>query len=199
MQSMKSFLVACALAAIAPLRVVATAQTPVQQVLNMLNEMKAKGDTMMDKEQKVFAEYTEWVDDKQKELGFEIKTCEATIEKLTAFVEQAETKIAELARAIQEDESDIATLGAEKSAATKVRGEEHAEFLKLEQDHAESVDALERAIQVLSAEAYSRPGGSPPSADGQGKACNARGACSLPADGRPAGWCASGLSVQVPV
>jgi len=157
MQSMTSFLVACALAAIAPLRVVATAQTPVQQVLNMLNEMKAKGGTMMDKEQKVFAEYTEWADDKQKELGFEIKTCEATIEKLTAFVEQAETKIAELARAIQEDESDIATLGAEKSAATKVRGEEHAEFLKLEQDHAESVDALERAIQVLSAEAYSRP------------------------------------------
>jgi len=148
---MKSALLACALAAAS-----ASTITPVQQVLDMLSEMKAKGEKMMDEEQKVFAEYKEWVDDKQKELGFEMKTGEATIEKLTAFIEEAESKISMLAKAISEDDADINTLESEKAAAIKVRDEEHADFLKLEQDHAESVDALEKAIQVLGAEDYSR-------------------------------------------
>merc|ERR1719359_227769 len=61
-----------------------------------------------------------------------------------------------LAKGISQDSADIATLEDEKATATKIREEEKAEFLKVEQDHAESVDALERAIQVLGAEDYSR-------------------------------------------
>ncbi|CAK0831798.1 unnamed protein product [Prorocentrum cordatum] len=70
--------------------------TPVQQVLNMLSEMKTKGEKMMDEEQKIYAEYSEWADDKTKELGYSIKTEEALIEKLTAFIEDSEGKSAAL-------------------------------------------------------------------------------------------------------
>jgi len=152
---MKMFCQFTLLALLTP--VVADKVTPVQQVLNMLSEMKTKGDKMMDEEQKIYAEYSEWVDDKTKELGYSIKTEEATIEKLTAFIEDAENKIAMLAKGISQDSSDIATLDDEKATANKIRKEEKAEFLKIEQDHAESVDALERAIQVMGAEDYSRP------------------------------------------
>jgi len=148
---MKSIVLACALAVAS-----ASGVTPVQQVLNMLGEMKTKGEKMLADEQKIFAEYQEWVDDKQKELNFEIETGEATIEKLTAFIEAAENKIAVLAKKIAEDDANIATLEDEKAAATQMRDAEHAEFLKVEQDHSESVDALERAIQVLGAQDYSR-------------------------------------------
>jgi len=38
-----------------------------------------------------------------------------------------------------------------------VRGKEHAEYVKVSTDYAESVDALERAIQTLTVQAYNRP------------------------------------------
>jgi hypothetical protein len=130
--------------------------TPVQQVLDMLGEMKTKGEKMMIEEQKIYTEYSHWVHAKTEDLANDIKTEEMKIEKLTAFIEEAENKVASLAKSIAQDESDIATLEEEKAAAIKIRETEKAEFIKVEQDHAESVDALERAIEVLGAQDYSR-------------------------------------------
>jgi len=111
----------------------------------------------MDEEQKIFHEYTQWVDDRTTDLGFEIKTGESTIEELIAFIEKSDNKVAELATAIGKLEDDIARLDAEKKDATAVRDKEHAEYIKVSTDYAESVDALERAIQVLTSQAYDRP------------------------------------------
>ena len=47
--------------------------TPIQQVLNMMNDMKAKGQAELEDEQKVFAGYEEWFDDEKRKLGFEIE------------------------------------------------------------------------------------------------------------------------------
>merc|ERR1719401_2790670 len=46
---------------------------------------------------------------------------------------------------------------AEKNDADAIRATEHEEFLKTQQDYSESVDALGRAIQTMSAQAYDRP------------------------------------------
>merc|ERR1719264_2196301 len=105
----------------------------------------------------MFHEYTQWVDDRTTDLGFEIKTGDSTIEELTAFIEKSDNKVAELAVAIGKLEDDIARLEGEKKAATAVRDKEHAEYIKVSTDYAESVDALERAIQVLTSQAYDRP------------------------------------------
>jgi hypothetical protein len=131
--------------------------TPVQKVLQALGEMKAKADASMTKEQKIYAEYAEWVDDRTKELGFEIKTSESNIEELLAFIETSDNKVAELGTAIAELEADIARLTAELKDATAVREKEHAEYEKVSTDYSESVDALERAIQVMTAQNYDRP------------------------------------------
>ena len=49
---------------------------------------------MAEEEQKTFAKYTEWVDDKTKELGFEIKTATNDIAELSAFIEKADSDVA---------------------------------------------------------------------------------------------------------
>jgi len=131
--------------------------TPVQKVLQALGEMKAKSEASMAKEKKIYAEYAEWVDDRSKELGFEIKTGESTIEELLAFIEKSDVKVAELSTAIAELEADIARLEAAKKEAMAVRAKEHAEYEKVSTDYSESVDALERAIQIMTAQAYDRP------------------------------------------
>eukprot|EP00929_Paragymnodinium_shiwhaense_P011206 TRINITY_DN1166_c0_g5_i2.p1 TRINITY_DN1166_c0_g5~~TRINITY_DN1166_c0_g5_i2.p1 ORF type:complete len:654 (-),score=277.61 TRINITY_DN1166_c0_g5_i2:104-2065(-) len=133
------------------------AVTPVQKVIEMLNGMTAKGEKMKEAEAKTFAEYKEWVSDRSRELGFEIKTGKSNIEKLTAFIDKADNEVAELADAIAELDADIARMEGEKKEATDLRTEEHAEFLKVEQDYSESVDALQRAIQVISSQQYARP------------------------------------------
>mmetsp|Transcript_108748 Transcript_108748/g.232398 ORF Transcript_108748/g.232398 Transcript_108748/m.232398 type:complete len:670 (+) Transcript_108748:108-2117(+) len=131
--------------------------TPVQKVLDMMSEMQAKGEQTMEAEQKIFAEYKEWVSDRTTELGFEIKTAEADIERLIAFAEKADNKVAQLGEAIAGLDGDLDRLTAEKKDATDVRSSEHAEYLKISQDYSESVDALTRAIQTLSQESYDRP------------------------------------------
>lgn len=130
--------------------------TPVQSVLQALSEMKAKAEGAMDTEQKTYAEYKEWVDDRRQALGFEIKTAKATIEKLTAFASQADEKVASLSDEISTLDDDIARLTGEKNDATKERKMENDKYVKVQQDYSESVDALDRAIQTMSAQDYDR-------------------------------------------
>merc|ERR1719456_412989 len=108
----------------------AASVTPVQQVLSMMDEMKAKGEKEMEEEQKIFATYAEWVDDRTKELAFEIKTEKNEIEELLAFIEKADNDVKVLGDEVKQLESDIAGLEADKADATAVRDKEHAEFLK---------------------------------------------------------------------
>ncbi|CAK0831791.1 unnamed protein product [Prorocentrum cordatum] len=86
-----------------------------------------------------------------------MKTAESDIGKLTASIEAAEAKINELTTSIAADDTEIATLESDKAAQTSMRETQNEEFLAESQDFAESVDALERAIQVLTAQQYSRP------------------------------------------
>merc|ERR1719335_514233 len=62
--------------------------TPVQKVIEMMNEMLAKGKAEKEAETKLFEEYAEWVDDESRETGFTIKTAKADIEELTAEAEK---------------------------------------------------------------------------------------------------------------
>merc|ERR1719502_1439323 len=116
--------------------------TPVQKVIQMMEEMKAKGQREKEAEIKVMDEYTEWVDDTVRQLGFEIKTAKAAIEKVIA-------DIASLSEEIGVLDADIATWEGDQAAATAIRDKEHGEYEVEQKDLSESVDALGRAIQVL--------------------------------------------------
>mmetsp|Transcript_48388 Transcript_48388/g.156003 ORF Transcript_48388/g.156003 Transcript_48388/m.156003 type:complete len:659 (-) Transcript_48388:126-2102(-) len=130
--------------------------TPTQQVINMMTELKAKGVKMVEDEQKTFATYAEWVDDESKRLAFDIQDGAAKIEELIAFITKAESDATELGSQVAGLEAERDQLTAEKKEATEIRNEQHTEYLKISQDYSESVDALKRAIQVMSAENYDR-------------------------------------------
>merc|ERR1719240_162378 len=148
--------VLAALAIPAPAAAVQTKGTPVQKVIEMMNEMLAKGKAEKEKETKIFDEYAEWVDDKSRETNFEIKTAKTQIEEFTAAAELADSDVADLTAKIAELDGDIAAWEADQKAATEVRESEHAEYLKISKDYSESLDALERAISVLSSQDYDR-------------------------------------------
>merc|ERR1719335_1738985 len=131
--------------------------TPVQKVIEMMDEMLAKGKAEKEAETKIFEQYTEWVDDESRETGFTIKTAKADIEELTAEAEKADADVADLTEKIAELDGQIAGWEADQKAATELRESEKAEYLKVSTDYGESVDALDRAINVLEKQAYARP------------------------------------------
>eukprot|EP00429_Kryptoperidinium_foliaceum_P129914 CAMPEP_0176282690 /NCGR_PEP_ID=MMETSP0121_2-20121125/50933_1 /TAXON_ID=160619 /ORGANISM="Kryptoperidinium foliaceum, Strain CCMP 1326" /LENGTH=159 /DNA_ID=CAMNT_0017623049 /DNA_START=1 /DNA_END=477 /DNA_ORIENTATION=+ len=149
--------VSAVLLALLPARAAAAKVTPTQQVITMMNEMKTKGETMMDEGTKVYATYAEWADDETKRLGFEIQDGEKKIEELTAYISKAESDVEKLGREVEELNAEIDTLEGEKAKATETRKAEHEEYVKVSTDYSESVDALQRAIQVVKAQNYDRP------------------------------------------
>merc|ERR1719375_1599229 len=108
-------------------------------------EMEVKGVKAMEEEQKLFKEYTHWVDDESWKLETSIKTAKSEIAELTAFIEESSNKIKEL-------EAEIAALEADMKKATSIRDTEKSEYLVVSADYAESLDAIDRAIQVLEAQ-----------------------------------------------
>eukprot|EP00929_Paragymnodinium_shiwhaense_P032588 TRINITY_DN18032_c0_g1_i2.p2 TRINITY_DN18032_c0_g1~~TRINITY_DN18032_c0_g1_i2.p2 ORF type:complete len:700 (+),score=346.23 TRINITY_DN18032_c0_g1_i2:131-2101(+) len=131
--------------------------TPVQKVIQMLEDMKMKGGAQINLEQKTFQTYKEWVDSRVTDLGFEIKTTKSEIEKLLAFIGKADSDAAELATAIRELDGEISKTEAAQKAATDIRGKSNAEYQVAQEDLSESVDALQRAIQVMKSQNYARP------------------------------------------
>jgi len=131
--------------------------TPVHQVLEMLTEMKSKGKLAMEEEKNTMATYTQWVDDRITELGFEIKTASSEIQELEAFLDKTQSTIDELESELAKLDTEIAQLEGDQKTATAQRESENDEFITAQQDYSQSVDALEAAIQVLKSQNYDRP------------------------------------------
>jgi len=125
---------------------------PIEKVVQMLDDLATKIIGEGDECQKTYESYSEWCEDRSKELGFEIKTgtankgdLEATIASETANADELNTKIEELA-------SDIATDEADLKAATEIRDKEAADFAAQEKELSSVIDMLQRAVSVLEKE-----------------------------------------------
>merc|ERR1719333_1500891 len=73
---------------------VATEVSPVQKVLELLDECKAKVAKDLAAETKVMEEYTTFCDDELKEKGYAIETAKREIGDLTATIEDSKATIA---------------------------------------------------------------------------------------------------------
>jgi len=123
--------------------------TPVQKVLEMLTEMIAKGQKEAAIEKMIFEDYEEWVDDQEILTTQEIKTAKTLIDKLTAEIDKAESDIENLNADIGELDGEIGAWEKDQKAATDLRSSENAEYMKVQADYSESIDAIGRAIMVL--------------------------------------------------
>lgn len=123
----------------------------------MLRKMTGQGEKLMDEEKKVYAEYKAWLEDQTAQLGFEIKTAESDIDKLSATIEKQDSLAQQFGHKVQELDGEISKFTIEREEATAKRKHEHEEYLEVSEDYSESVDALERAIQTLKSQDYSTP------------------------------------------
>jgi len=126
--------------------------SPVQKVIELLEENKVKILNDLAAEEKEMAEYTEFCDKESTEKGYAIKDATRKIGDLTATIEDCASKIP-----MYEDE--VATLGSEVAdknkqlyEATKVRKEEKADFDAAEGELMTSIDQLSRAVTIIKRE-----------------------------------------------
>jgi chromosome segregation ATPase len=130
----------------------ATQVTPIEKVLQMLSDLEAKILKEGTDAQKIYDEFSEFCEDRSRNVGFEIKTgkaevkdLEATIAHETATADSLTAKIEEFASAISVDEADL-------KAATEIRAKEKSAFEAEEKELVDVIDTLERAIGILEKE-----------------------------------------------
>merc|ERR1719191_2252664 len=130
----------------------ADSMDPIAKVLSMISELQAKIIAEGEDSQKVYDEFSEFCEDRSRELGFEIKTGKqgvkdltATIENEKATAESLNAKIEEISGAISVDEADL-------KAATEIREKENAAFVAEEKELIDVIGTLERAIGIIEKE-----------------------------------------------
>merc|ERR1719217_1537280 len=131
--------------------------TPVQKVLELMKGMLAKGTAAKQEEEVKFSAYSQWCDNQDRIKKKEIADANEKIEKLNAEIAKATAEIDELTARIQELNEDIGRWKKDKTSATTIREKEKADFTATLQDYSESIDALERAINVLKKQSADKP------------------------------------------
>jgi len=131
--------------------------TPVQKVVELLQGMLAKGKTEKQEEQVQFAAFKQFCDDTTVEKKRSIAEAAEKIEVLKADIAKYIADASRLTKEIAEHDADISAWTGDQKAATGVRGIEKSDYDALHTDYSESVDALQRAIQVLKKRAHDLP------------------------------------------
>merc|ERR1719364_510764 len=125
--------------------------TPVQKVIQMLNDMMAKGKAEKEDEQGRFATFTQFCKSTTTEKNQAIETTTAEIDDLTADIASYGEEIMTKEKEIAQHDDDIGAWTKEKEEATYAREKEHADFVVEHQDYTESIDSVERAIESIEA------------------------------------------------
>jgi len=135
----------------------AESSNPMSTVIALLDDLAAKINKDAAAADKAYNEYFEWCDETSKNVDYAIETAEkekseleAKIGKLSSDVDAATSKIEELASAVAADQSEL-------KDATVIRKKEAADFAASEGELMEAIDALARAIGILSKEMAKNP------------------------------------------
>jgi len=130
--------------------------SPVQKVIQLMNEMASKGRQEKQDEEVAFAAYKQFCTGTSTEKASNIEDADAQIEELQASIQKAESDAANLADGIAKLDQDIAGWANDIKEATAVREKDNADFQETHRDYSESLDALDRAISTLKKQDYDR-------------------------------------------
>merc|ERR1719379_2229732 len=130
--------------------------TPIQKVLTLMEEMKAKGIKEKQDEETRFSAFSQWCTNTKKSKTNEIDAGNQKIEMLKAEIEKGRVLISKLTDRIQELEEDVGRWKKDEKSATTVRDAERADFTATVTDYTESIDAVSQALSVLKKQAYDR-------------------------------------------
>merc|ERR1719456_660012 len=102
--------------------------SPVQKVIQLLDELKGKVEADLASEEKLMEEYTSWCDEEANEKEDAITSSKRTIGDLEATIEDAKASVVTLTSDIDDLTSKISTSEKELSSAKGIRKEEHEVF-----------------------------------------------------------------------
>jgi len=125
--------------------------TPLGKVIEMLNDMKLKGEKDKKEEEVQFAAYKQFCEITEEEKNRVIADSKDKIEVVSAELEKSEADAAKLAEEIMGHSTELESVSAEKEAAQKLRATEREEFDAMLKDYTESVEAIGRALKELKA------------------------------------------------
>jgi len=123
--------------------------TPIQKVLQMMEEMLAKGKAMKHEEEVEFAKFQEWCESVRSETKKSITTAADDIEQFEADIAKGKSDAAVLAEEVDALNKEVDTLEGEAKSATAQRNKEHDLYAAQHLDFSESIDAIAKAIAVL--------------------------------------------------
>jgi len=125
------------------------AVTPVQKVLQMMNDMLAKGKKEKSEEQVTFSTYKQFCQSTSAEKKRDIADAGDAIIQLKADIEKAGADALQLVKEMEALQVDIDEWGAQKADAEALHAKEKADFLSVQGEYAAAIDAVNRALQVL--------------------------------------------------
>jgi len=123
--------------------------SPVQKVIQLLDELKGKVEADLASEESLMEEYTSWCDEEANTKEDAITSSKRTIGDLEATIEDAKASVLTLTSSIDELTTKISTSEKELADAKGIRDKEHEVFVASEKELADTVDSLDRAITVL--------------------------------------------------
>jgi chromosome segregation ATPase len=126
--------------------------SPVQKVIELLEDNKVKITNDLAAEEKEMAEYTEFCDKESTTKGYAIKDAVRKIGDLTATITDCESKIPMYQDSIAELGSEVADKNKQLYEATEVRKKAKADFDAAEGELVTAVDQLARAVTIIKRE-----------------------------------------------
>jgi chromosome segregation ATPase len=129
--------------------VLATTVSPVQKVIELLDDLKSKVENDLANEEKMMEEFTQWCDETANEKEDAITSSKRTIQDLSAAIEDASAGIQTLTSTIDELTGKISTSEGDLKKATSIREGEQKDFVAAEKELVDTVDSLSRATSVL--------------------------------------------------
>merc|ERR1719428_2087388 len=113
--------------------------TPIQKVLELMQDMLAKGKKEKKDEEVRMSAYFQWCANQDRIKNKEITEANEKIEKLNAEIAQATADIDELTARILELDEDIGRWKKDQTAATTIREKEKVDFEATLLDYSESL------------------------------------------------------------
>lgn len=132
------------------------AVTPTQKVIQLLNDMHAKGTKEKQDEEVRFTKFNRWCMDTSEQRQRAVKDGTAKIAQLAAAQQKAEVDAVDFGKKIDALQASIAEWESEIKGANEIREKERSDFQATHVDYSESIDALGRAIGVLKAQSADR-------------------------------------------
>jgi len=130
----------------------ARADAPVAKVLSMISDLQATITKEGEVAKAEYEKFSEWCEDRARNLGFEIKTATSESDNLKASIAEESATIAALAAKSEQLSAQIATREADLKAATEIRAKEVADFTAENKELVETIDMLHRATGILERE-----------------------------------------------